>query len=83
MIVNLYTLPHCGICHMIKLKMQDKNIPFNECDFNEIANKLNVDRAPVLEVISNVNIQENPMHVNADYILYPTNIVNWINQWEE
>lgn len=79
MIVNLYTLPNCGICRMIKLKLKEKNISFNELEFNEIAKKLNTDRAPVLEIVSDINIHENPMHVNVDYMLSPAKIVEWIN----
>lgn len=51
--INLYTLPTCGICKMIKTKLQEKNISFEEKDFSIIADKINSDRAPALEIIKN------------------------------
>lgn len=41
--VKIYTLPSCGICHMVKTKMQQKNIPFEEKDLTE-----DMERAPVV-----------------------------------
>lgn len=73
--ITLYTLPTCGICHMIKTKLNQKNIPFIEKDFALITNIINSDRAPALEVIDN----------NNDSNIYnnPTQIVNWINNYGE
>ena len=51
--ITLYTLPNCPICNMIKTKMQQKNIPYEEKDFSIVAEKLNTDRAPVLDVENN------------------------------
>ena len=31
--VELYTLPTCGICHTIKTKLEQKGIQFEEKDF--------------------------------------------------
>ena len=70
MIVKLYTLPNCGICHMVRTKLQNKNILFEEHDFQEIADVIHSDHAPALEVENNI--------YNS-----PTEIVQWINNYEE
>ena len=73
MLINLYTLPTCGICQMIKTKLNQKNIKFNEKDFSDIANIINSDRAPALEIADN---GENTIYNT------PSAIVNWINKQE-
>ena len=71
--INLYTLPTCGICQMIKIKLHQKNIKFNEKDFSDIANVINSDRAPALEIVD-----------NGETTIYntPSAIVSWINEQE-
>lgn len=70
--VTLYTLPTCGICHMIKEKMLAKKINFEERDFTEIAETMGLDRAPVLHIVRNDH--------EEDYIMSPTKMVEWINK---
>ena len=72
MTVQLYTLPTCGICHIMKVKMQQKNINFIEKNFEEIMNIIHTDRAPALEIIND----------NGETVIYnsPSQIVDWINQ---
>lgn len=66
--IKLYTLPSCGICHMVKTKLNNKNIPFEEYNLNDYVNEFG-DRAPVL--------------VTETSVLYsPSEIVSWINQQE-
>ena len=48
--VILYTLPNCGICHMVKTKLQQKQISFEEDSFENIANIIHSDHAPALKV---------------------------------
>ena len=72
--VTLYTLPACPICKMIKAKFAAKNILFNEASFEEIAGKLNTDRAPVME-ISNGKTE-------AAFLQSPSDMVAWINAQE-
>ena len=69
--INLYTLPTCGICHMIKTKMINKKIDFKEYNLLDYTKELNIDRAPVLQVIQ-----------NGQKTLYtsPRAIVQWINE---
>lgn len=69
---TLYSLPSCGICHMIKTKLEQKQIPFEEKSFSEIAEKLNIDHAPVLMVELN--------DIEKVYIYSPVEMVAWINQ---
>lgn len=65
--VKLYTLPTCGICNMIKTKLNQKNIPYEERDFTEFAGKYGVDRAPAMVVDG------------LEPMTSPSNMVNWIN----
>ena len=66
--VQIYTLPNCGLCKMIKQKMTEANIAFEEHNFEEIAAELYIDRAPVLKIGENI------------YITSPTEMVSWINE---
>lgn len=67
--VTLYTLPSCGICNMVKTKLKQKNIAFEEKEFPLIAQTLQSDHAPVLE-------DEQHNFYNS-----PTSIVEWINNY--
>ena len=66
---KLYTLPSCGICNMIKTKMNEKNIPFLEEDFSKIADVVKTDFAPVL------------VTGEGKTLLSPREMVLWINDW--
>lgn len=70
--VELYTLPTCGICEMIKTKMKEKGIQFEEKDFQIVAESMGLDHAPVLHIMPNDNEEE--------YIMSPTKMVAWINK---
>ena len=49
--VKLYTLPTCPICEMVKKKLQDKHIEYDEKPFEEGLNNIfTVETAPVLVV---------------------------------
>lgn len=71
--IILYTLPNCGICHMVKTKLQEKNILFEEKDFSLIAETINSDHAPALAYEQNGQT----LVLNS-----PGTIVNWINKQE-
>ena len=47
---TIYTLPFCGICHMIKDKLESKHIQYEEEDFTSIAEYLQTDHAPALKI---------------------------------
>lgn len=66
--IKIYSLPNCGICNMIKTKMKQKNIPFEERPFEEIALQINSDHAPAI-------ITDSGEIYNS-----PTEIVAWINK---
>lgn len=70
--VELYTLPTCGICHMIKTKLQEKGIQFEEKDFKIVADSMKLDRAPLLHIVHNDH--------EEDYIMSPSKMVEWINK---
>lgn len=50
MTFTLYTLPTCGVCRMIKTKLEQKNIEYEEKPLEEIASYLQIDHAPVLKI---------------------------------
>ena len=74
--VELYTLPTCPICEMIKKKMQDKDIEYKEIPFEE--GHFSTDRAPVMR------IYDDKAHISKPDILHlesPSDMVMWINEW--
>lgn len=68
----LYTLPTCGICHMIKTKLKEKNINYEEQNFEEIASYLQTDQAPVLKIIYDNDVK---------FITSPSEMVQLINNY--
>lgn len=71
---TLYTLPSCGICHMIKTKLEQKNIAYEEKPLEEIAEYLHIDHAPVLKI----NHEE-----KVDFITSPGEMTKLINNYVE
>ncbi len=68
---QLYTLPNCPICMMVKKKLAEKGIPYTEHPFEELPSET-TDRAPVLVV-------EDELHPGYFiYLLSPTEINEWI-----
>ena len=70
--ITLYTLPNCGICQMVKTKLKSKNLSFVEEKFEDIAEVIQSNQAPALQVIND----------EGKTIIYnsPMQIVAWINQ---
>ena len=69
---TLYTLPTCGICHMVKTKLEEKNIQYEEKSFEEIASYLQTDHAPALKIVHDKNVQ---------FITSPAEMVKLINNY--
>ena len=65
--IELFTLPTCPICEMVKKKLELKNIPYVERAFEELSKQIETDRAPVL-------------YTEAEYLLSPTEINKWIEE---
>ena len=65
--ITLYTTPTCGICRMVKTKLQQKNIEYKEANAEDLLKIMDIQRAPVLQV-------------EDTFLTSPTEIVNWINQ---
>ena len=63
--VYIYTLPTCPICEMVKKKMTDKNITYQEVPFEQC--ELDTDRAPVV-------------FTGEKYLMSPVEINNWIKE---
>ena len=63
----LYTIPTCGICQVIKNKLIEKNIPFEEVNGEIAVEKFNVNKFPILEVGEKV-------------FFSPKEISNWIKE---
>ena len=69
---ELYTLPTCPICEIVKKKLAAKEIPFVERPFEELPKELETDRAPVMAV-------DDGLHPNYPiYLLTPIEINKWI-----
>ena len=72
--VYVYTLPTCPICEMVKKKMTDKGLIFEEKPFELLPKEVGVDRAPVLEI-------EDSDHSGWPlYLLTPSRINEWIKE---
>lgn len=67
--IKIYTTSTCGICKMVKKKMTDKNIPFQQFDLIDYAEQFNIYTAPVLE-LENGNLLTSPIEINE-----------WINNY--
>ena len=65
--IELFTLPTCPICEMVKKKLNTKDIPYVERSFEELPEQINTDRAPVL-------------YTEAAYLLSPMEINKWIEE---
>ncbi len=66
--IKIYTTPTCGVCRMAKKKMQDKNIPYEEYNLEDYAEKLNIFTSPILQIDENT------------YLTSPMEINKWINE---
>ncbi len=83
--IVLYTLSTCPICEMIKKKMKQKDIYYEELDFSLLPENLNTDRAPVMAIVNDIDfnkIKDNIIPIDAKFILSPTEMVEIINSWE-
>lgn len=63
--IELYTLPSCPICEMVKKKLNLKAVPYVERPFEDLPKELDTDRAPVL-------------YTEARYLFSPKEINEWI-----
>ena len=82
--IVLYTLPTCPICEMIKKKLKDKQIPYEEEDFSKLPKYIDTDRAPVMAIV-NANFEkatDGVLPVDANFIFSPSEMVEKINNWE-
>lgn len=67
-VIKIYTTPACGICKMVKKKMSEKNIPFEEYNLEDYAEELDIYSAPVLQIDENT-LLTSPIEIN-----------NWVNE---
>ncbi len=74
--VELYTLPTCPICEMIKKKMQDKGIEYKEIPFEQ--GGFDTDRAPIMRIYNDRAPAGTPdiLHLES-----PSDMVSWISEW--
>lgn len=76
MSVELYTLPTCPICEMIKTKMKDKGIPYEEKSFAE--GHFSTDRAPIMRIYDDKAPITKPDILQLES---PSDMVLWIKEW--
>lgn len=48
--IKIYTTPTCGICKMVKAKLNAKQIPFEEYNLEDYVEQFNVSAAPVVQL---------------------------------
>ena len=65
--IELFTLPTCPICEMVKKKLNAKDIPYAERPFEELPEQIKTDRAPVL-------------FTEKQYLFSPMEINKWIEE---
>ena len=66
--ITLYTLPTCGICKVIKTKLERKNIDFIETqEVENLVKEYGIEHFPVL-MLEDKTILNSPKEIN-----------NWIN----
>lgn len=71
---EIYTLPTCPICEMVKKKLTAKEIPFIERPFEELPKELETDHAPVMAI-------DDGFHPRYPiYLLSPMEINKWIEE---
>lgn len=68
--IKLYTSATCPTCKMIKTKLQQKNIPYQEIDDIEYLKSKNIMRLPVME-FEDGTILKSPNEMN-----------NWIKAYQ-
>ena len=65
--IELFTLPNCSICNMIKTKLQEQGFDYIERPFEELPENIKTDRAPVL-------------FNGEEYLLSPLEMRKWIEE---
>lgn len=69
--IKLYSSPTCGVCKMIKMKLEKRNIAFEEThDIQPLIDK-NIERLPVMEL------------EDGTMITSPTEMNDWIKAQPE
>ena len=61
--VVLYSTPTCGICKMVKTKLQQKNISYQEINDIEALTAMNITNVPVLQIDENTTLHS-PLEIN-------------------
>jgi len=65
--IEIFTLPTCPICNMIKTKLHDNGYSYIERPFEELPDTIKTDRAPVL-------------FNGEEYLLSPLEMKKWIEE---
>ena len=65
--IEIFTLPTCPICNMIKTKLQNKGYNYIERPFEELPDTIKTDRAPVL-------------FNGEEYLLSPLEMKKWTEE---
>ena len=65
--IEIFTLPTCPICNMIKTKLHDNGYSYIERPFEELPDTIKTDRAPVL-------------FNGEEYLFSPLEMKKWIEE---
>lgn len=70
--IKFYSIPNCGICKVMKKKLELRGIPFEEIQDGEFAaEKFNTDHFPVVEL------------EDGSALMSPLEIKKWIEEQQE
>ena len=48
--ITVYSSPTCGKCKVLKAKLEQKGIAYDECQDEDVMSKLGIDSLPVIDV---------------------------------
>ena len=79
--IDLYTLPTCPVCEMIKKALDEKHLVYEVRDLGECT-YMKVDRAPVMVVSGNLDLSTDPISADAEILTSPIKMMEWIKKQE-
>ena len=80
--ITLYTLPFSPICNLIRQKMKEKKVEFQELNFSEVLNKINATTAPVVEIPVGKTYCGDFCEYTTVYLETPEEILKWLNDFD-
>ena len=80
--IILYTLPFSPTCNLIRQKMKEKKIEFQELNFSEVLKKIDTPMAPVVEIPAGKAYCGDFCEYTTVYLETPAEILAWLNDFD-